>query len=353
MPVASFSGQVDIAVAFNIGWAVRLDQVLGLVNAHPGAAYGRTPRAPLEVTRDVEAFDCDGFRTADSVALTIYDFGAVSARFSIPVVDVRAEALVRLSALLSGNVDIHNRARHVVARLLDEIVTAVQEPALGDTAEDYAVFRLVLPEGAGQSVHAFAASHARTCAQIIRAEVEELSDQSIRQALERMFSCYAAEAVMIGWCSTVVLTESNDAPRLSSLLLAPLELANTQLLEFRYFFQQLDALSSTSEAALLRGKISAKEYLPLDKLMLGLSEMFGLITSGLEVFDNERLADVHEMAGVVFRFPQKIDIVQAELAHLSNVTERIDQKHDVTHSHRLEVIVIVLILIEVVRAFLH
>jgi hypothetical protein len=85
--------------------------------------------------------------------------------------------------------------------------------------------------------------------------------------------------------------------------------------------------------------------------MLSLSELFGLVTSGLEVFENERLADAHELAGNVFRFPQKSEALQAELDHLANVTQRIDSKHDVRRSHRLEIIVILLILFEVVRAF--
>jgi energy-coupling factor transporter transmembrane protein EcfT len=351
MSQTQLSGRADVAVAFSIGWAVRLDALdRTLESATRGEAYGRSPRAPLELTRRVDAFVVGGFVVEEAVVLTLYDFGAVSVRFGVGIRDVDLEALVRLSAVLSGNRELHARARAVVTGLLEEIQACVQEPSLGEMVEDYCVFRLAT--GSRGSAHEVLAEHAPEFARIARAETEPLSARAVESALDRAFSCFSYEAAMIGWCSTVLLTSQDGAGTPAArLLLAPLELANTQLLEFRYLFRQLDELTEASERALLRRRITSDDQLRLDKLMLTLSELFGLITSGLEVFDNERLADAHEVAGTVFRFPQKSEALQAELSHLADVTQRIDQKHDVRHSHRLEIVVILLILVEVVRAF--
>src|SRR6185436_1271569 len=175
----------------------------------------------------------------------------------------------------------------------EEIRPWVQEAALGEMVEDYCVFRLVRRSQA--PVREVLVAGAAQFAQIARAETEPLSERTVELAVERVFSCFSYEAAMIGWCSTVLLSTSTEGAAASSarLLLAPLELANTQLLEFRYLFRQLDELTTASEVALLRQKITSRDQLQFDKLMLSLSELFGLVTSGLEVFENERLAEAH------------------------------------------------------------
>src|SRR6185436_15609911 len=174
----------------------------------------------------------------------------------------------------------------------EEIRPWVQEAALGEMVEDYCVFRLVHRSEA--PVREVLVAHAAQFTQIARAETEPLSERTVELAAERAFSCFSYEAAMIGWCSTVLLTAGTDTAASSArLLLAPLELANTQLLEFRYLFRQLDELTIASEVALLRQTITSRDQLQFDKLMLSLSELFGLVTSGLEVFENERLAEAH------------------------------------------------------------
>ena len=119
MSQIQLSGRADIAVAFSIGWAVRLEAVQRqIAGATRGEAYGRSPRAPLELTRPIDPFPVGNFSAGNAVVITLYDFGAVSVRFGIEIAGADLDALVRLSALLSGNRELQDRARVVASGLL-------------------------------------------------------------------------------------------------------------------------------------------------------------------------------------------------------------------------------------------
>src|SRR5438094_10379678 len=97
--------------------------------------------APLRVTEPAESLRVDEHSTAPSVEFVLYDFGAVSASYAIPL-QSRLTWLPALSAAPYENEQLLPDSRRRVQQLVEALGDAAIRSRLADFVEDYVVFQI-------------------------------------------------------------------------------------------------------------------------------------------------------------------------------------------------------------------
>ncbi len=139
-------------------------------------------------------------------------------------------------------------AERLARELLSRIRHAVSRPRKTFLSEDYVVFS-ILANPPGDTAEAVLASHGAAIAQLLRAEREPLSAQERDEVMRHRISYYTTDMVIATWSSALVY----DTPVGLAGVLEILEFANSQLLEFRYYDQLLDAELTRTYARLQSG----------------------------------------------------------------------------------------------------
>src|SRR5713101_256396 len=127
--------------AYDAGLAINLDESERRITALTQRAAIRHKRrapkyfeyrpAPLRVTQEREPLAVGAFRTTPHVDAVLYDFGAVSVTYQLPL----AEELYESDVLLADS-------RRWVERLLVAIAPAVTRAGLADFVETYLIFEI-------------------------------------------------------------------------------------------------------------------------------------------------------------------------------------------------------------------
>src|SRR5438094_347309 len=130
--------------AYDAGLAINLDESERRITALTQRAAirhkRRAPRyfeyrpAPLRVTQEREALAVGAFRTAPSVEAVLYDFGAVSVTYQVPLAGPLAH-LITLAEELYESAVLLADSRRWVEQLLATIAPAVTRPGLTDIVE--------------------------------------------------------------------------------------------------------------------------------------------------------------------------------------------------------------------------
>ena len=239
MPIIR-SGQVAAFFLFDVAEGIDLQRVRDLVG---GVAARLSPKPttppyvqyqepPIAVDGDAAALpELQGFR----VRFKIFDYGVISVALSRPVPRTWPELLERGlqwqddPALASG---VEAGCRRLMARLAPAL-TSPRERLL---AEDYFVFVATDVDDATDA-EALLAAHGGAIAQLLRGEREPLSAQERDDVLRNRISYLANDLVVPTWAAAFVY----DTEAGAQAALEILEFANSQLLEFRYYDNLLDA----------------------------------------------------------------------------------------------------------------
>src|SRR5438093_47954 len=184
-------------------------------------AYFEYRPAPLRVTQEAESLGLAAYHTAPSVELVLYDFGAISVSYAVPIAGPLA-GLAALSAELWGNDRLVAESRRHVERVLGTLGDAAVRPRIADFVEDYSIFQVeafTTPcEAAALWTH-----HAQTVAQILRAEPRSLSQQEINDATASRISFGLDDASITRKLQTIDSIYAKMAERAASRRMELLE----------------------------------------------------------------------------------------------------------------------------------
>src|SRR5262249_19491363 len=237
--------------------------------------------------------------------LVVYDFGAVSVIYSIPLTGP-ISGLLALSECLYDNAQFLTDSRHRVEQLAVTIRDALSNERLADVVEDYAIFQIetfsspCLPEE-------LAATHAQTIAQVLRAERQTLSPQEVQDALSQRMSFSASDVIFVDWHAALIVDSSGDDVR------AVLEFANVELLEMRYLDQGLDDALDRSYATSIRDQPQGlKRFLgePSDelrhiaRLQADNAILFEGVNNALKLLGDQYLARVYRLVSERFHLSE-------------------------------------------------
>ncbi len=297
----------------------------------------------------------DGPVTVDTTA-RLFDHGAASIILRVPVTPgTSLEHLTRVADELYDSQALEDLALELVEGVRRTIAPAAEAPHLWEQNESYTVILAESIRGNPGAEELLA--HADGIARLLLGENGEtpLFGREIDAVTQTRFSYTVNDLVVIDWNSAFVYepSGSRDIPDL-------LEIANAQLLEFRYYDQRLD-----EHIARIHEEVQAKRrgwttlfrspYRTLTRQTLAtlvdLNEFIERVENSLKIIGDFYLAKVYEGAVRRMRIPAWQASVTRKQQLLAQTYGLLKGDVDIDRSHTLEAIIILLIVLEIFFAF--
>ena len=343
----------DAGLGIDLDHAARriktLTQRATIRHKHRAPTYFDYRPAPLRVTQEGEALAVGSFSTAPSVDAVLYDFGALSVTYQIPLQGPLAR-LMTLSEELYESDALRAHSRRWVEGLLAAIAPAVTRARLADFVETYVIFAI---DGFSPPCPpaALYTTHAQEVAQILRTERTVLSAQEVSDALAQRISFGADDVAIIDWDVALIADRDADDVR------AVLEFANVELLEMRFLDQQLDDALDESYETLSRGRYSvwpgaSRAILRrVGQLQVDNAVLFEGVNNALKLLGDQYLARVYRLVSERFHLAEWDASILRKLQTLESIYQKLSDQAANRRIEVLEWIIIVLIAAEILMPY--
>jgi hypothetical protein len=307
-------------------------------------------RHSFRVSQTGPAVQVGSFCTQKSVEITLWEFGAATIRYRIPV-DDDLSRLTSLSDLLWDNQQLLSDARARARQLLEALGDAVDKPRLGERVEDYVTFELRLPPQT--PVSELWTSHAAVTASILRAEPAALSQEEIVDALAMRCAYLPDEVVLIDWFAALLVGDDMDDERLV------IELSVAELLELRLLDEQLDRGIDAAYGVLTRKRswfssLSTRDtdLAQVSQLQADAAVLFEGADNALKMVGDQYLARLYRLVSGRFHLPQWDASIERKLRVLDGIYEKLTTRAASRRFEVLEIVIVILIAISIVMPFL-
>lgn len=280
----------------------------------------------------------------------VWDYGILSLQFQIPIVAATPwDDLVRLSANIDEQSDFDDIARRLGRELTRVLEPAMKLPHEWEGIEDYAIYFFERLGGVG--VAADLLSRADIPALLVGEPAERLAPRLRGGILDTMTQYGERDLAVIDWNAAVVVEPSGQRD-----VADVLEFAVTHLMEFRYYDDLLDKdLAVLYDSIEVGRRTLRNRYAKLSheasSRYIEFAEFIERVENSLKVVGDFYLATVFRTAAQRFRLRDWEDSITRKMNLLARVVELLQGEVNVSRSHWLEIIIILLIAIEVVNAF--
>ena len=345
--------------AYDAGLAINLDESERRITALTQRAAirhkRRAPRyfeyrpAPLRVTQEREALGVGAFRTTPSVDAVLYDFGAVSVTYQIPLAGPLARLITLAEELYESNVLLAD-SRRWVEHLLATIAPAVTRPGLTDFVETYVIFEIGAFSPPSPPAELYT-THAQEVARILRSERAPLSAQEVNDALGHRISFGSDDVTFIDWDAALIADRDAEDVR------AVLEFANVELLEMRYLDQQLDDALDESYDTLSRRDglwlpgVTRADLRRIGQLQVDNAVLFEGVNNALKLLGDQYLARVYRLVSERFHLAEWDASILRKLQTLESIYQKLSDQSANRRTEALEWIIIALIAAEILIPF--
>ena len=350
-------GTCFLLFAYDVGLAINLDEAQRRISAikqrdelrHKRRApyYFQYQPAPLRVTLSAPAVRIGEHITDTLVEAVLYDFGAISVQYSIPL-RCPLSALLPLSEGLYDNQPLLDDSRRVVETLFSALKPAVTKAWIADLREDYAIYHIeeLAPP---TDLPGVVAGHAHLLAQILRAERTPLSPQETEDALACQMSFSPEDRALIDWNATLLFGREQDDVR------AVLEFANVELLEMRFLDDRLDDVldqayetssrRSHSTVPFFRNKTA--DLWRIAQLQTDSAVLYEGVNNALKLLGDQYLARVHRVVSQRLHLNEWDQSILRKLQTVESIYEKIADQNGNRRMEVLEWIIIILITLEI------
>lgn len=342
---------------FEVGFAIDLDQAArrirsgveraALQHRERGSGPFEYRPAPLRI-HDLTEVAVPLVPAGTVVETVLYDFGAASVSFALPL-PAEPSAILDLSIALRGQGALAALARRRVTTLVETLGVAVQRPRVAEPYEDYVLFEMIAVDGIAEGAE-FSAGHGEWIAQVLRGEPARLSDEEIRDANQGRLSFTPQDVTVVDWDSAILLD------REPAHLRAVLEFANVQLLELRYLDDQVDQILERSYQVLSRRSgwrallpaLSAEERRRLSALQVDSAILLERVTNALKFLGEEYLARIYRIAAGRLHLSEWDGVISRKLATVEDIYQKLTDRTTARRMEILEWVIILLIALEIV-----
>lgn len=306
--MAECQGSFRALVLYDVAEQIRLEELQRILGVEPGGRepsfvrpapdYVRFERPPV-----VEPWGPVHLRTGHQFhgRLKYYDYGVVSVELEYHF-SLQWTELVRLSASWIAAEEIEDLAFGIVRAHLKSVAPALVKEATQWLSEDYYVVHLreakEHPEDRPLTAAELLARRGHEIAQLVRGEVQPLSDMERAEVLRSVVSYYPSDLLVVGWVSAFIYDSVQGAAPTIQLL----EYANTQLVEFRHYDEVLTRVLSSVYQSLERrsGFLSrwrlAREAALLNTLRLDITELAERTDNAIKFLSDMFYARVYRLA---------------------------------------------------------
>jgi hypothetical protein len=358
------SGEVAALRLFDIAYTIDLTQAESPWAAREAGKVSRaqltsTPPkalnfgvAPLQLALGSTLLTLGTREVIAELSVRLYDFGVAALAARVTVADLTWDAFVADFDALDRAVGPTSTAfwTNLLARVCEVISPALDRPAV-DTSldEDYLI----------GTVHAFSepldAAELRNrvdLAALLSGEKRALSPASNRELLARSFSYYADDMVVLTWDRAFIYE-----PRRDTDVADVIEVANAQLVEFRYYDTLLDdelprmydrVENAHGAMSLFASRRFAHLARRLYTLVAEVTELTERVDNALQVTEDVYLARVYSTALGLFRVPALGESVDRKLAIIRDTYAALYEEASSRRTELLEISVVLLIMLEIV-----
>jgi hypothetical protein len=303
---------------------------------------------PLRVSQDVESLALGNYSARSSVDLVVYDFGAISVIYSLPLNCPFAD-LLALSEELYDNEFLLKDSRLRVEHLLKMAGNAAIKAGMADIVEDYVIF-VVNDFNQAFEPDRFCAEYGQEIAKILRAERQPLSEQEVNDALATRISFGTEDLTIVDWNAALLIDREGED------VSAVLEFANVELLEMRYLDQKLDrALDQAYEMLSRRswglagilGSYGA-DLRKVAELEVDNATLFEGVNNTLKLLGDQYLARVYRLVSRRFHLDEWDSSILRKLQTLHSIYEITASQATNRRMEILEWVIILLIALSVI-----
>lgn len=315
-----------------------------------GSKYIELPDPPLEVEVGPRTLVVAGQEREVKVTASVYGHGAVSIILRVPVPQgTTVEELTPIADELYDSDAVDALSLEEVNKLRRLLAPHFEDPHLWDQTEGYTVIFVRELEGRPTADAVLAAPG---LARLLLGEKELISQGEEREVLARSFSYTPNDLAVVEW-NAAFLYEPSGSEDIVDLL----EIANAQLLELRYYDAVLDAELSRMYDVVGQRQQSlifspyrrlARELM---QTLIELSEFIERIDNSLKIVGDVYLARVYEAALQELRIGRWTEQVSRKHRLLQQTYGLLKGETDTGRALTLETMVVVLILLEIVMAF--
>jgi hypothetical protein len=354
-------GTCYVLLAYEVALSIDLDEAERRITALTARATiphkRRAPKyfeyrpAPLRVTQEAPPIALGAWGTAGAVELVLYDFGAVSVGYTIPLSGSLAD-LVGLSDALYDNAALLADSRRRVEQLLGDIEPAAKRSRVSELEENYTIFQVESFKTPCPPAALFT-TYAQEVAQLLRSERTPLSDQEVHDATAVRIAFSPDDVTLIDWDAALLFDREADDVR------AVLEFANVEMLEMRYLDQRLDdALDEAYEA--LSRRQSAWSWLPgasradlrrIGQLEVDSAILFEGVNNALKLLGDQYLARVYRLVSGRFHLAEWDASILRKLQTLQSIYQKMSDVASTWRMEAMEWIIILLIAGEILLSF--
>jgi hypothetical protein len=308
--------------------------------------------APLQLALGSTLLTLGNREVTAELSVRLYDFGVAALAARVAVADLTWDAFVADFDALDRAVGPTSTTfwTNLLARVCEVILPALDRPAV-DTSldEDYLI----------GTVHAFSepldAAELRNrvdLAALLSGEKRALSAASNRELLARSFSYYADDMVILTWDRAFIYE-----PRRDTDVADVIEVANAQLVEFRYYDTLLDdelprmydrVENAHGAMSLFASRRFAHLARRLYTLVAEVTELTERVDNALQVTEDVYLARVYSTALGLFRVPALGESVDRKLAIIRDTYAALYEEASSRRTELLEISVVLLIMLEIV-----
>lgn len=321
-----------------------------------GAEYLLLPNPPLAVELGQRPLALDsGTVTVEGVG-RLFDHGSVSIRLRVPVAPgTTLAALIPLADELYDSPTVDALAKELLEALRPAVAPALRNAKLWAQTESYAVHFVEQIRGAPTADEILAWPD---LAPLLLGETRErkLSRHERADVTARHLSYGEQDLVVVDWNAAFVHepTGSTDIPDI-------LEICNAQLLEFRFYDDQLDRQLARVGETLRRTRrrgipLFRSQDAPLARsvqlTLIEMSEALERVDNSLKIIGDFYLAKVYEAALEQLRVDDWKASVQRKQQTLGDVYQWLKGEVDTARSLTLEVMIVALIVIELILALI-
>jgi hypothetical protein len=359
------SGELVALRLFDIAYAIDLGAAEAAWLARAGGASSRTrlvntsPKAlafdvaPLLLMMDPIELVLDGKSVTAQVSVRLYDFGVAALAVRVGVADAPWPAFAAQFNALDRAVGPSATAEFWVA-LRDEVCRVVA-PALDRPAPDASLqedYLLGTVSALEEPIDAAELRSRVDLAGLLSGETRPLSEGARRDLLARSYSYYADDLVVLTWDRAFIYE-----PRGDSDVADVIEVANAQLVEFRYYDTLLDdelprmynrVEQAQGAVSLLASRRFAHLARGLYMLVAEATELTEKVDNALQVTEDVYLARVYSATLELFRVPALGASVDRKLAIVRDTYAALYEEASSRRAELLEIAIVLLIVLEVV-----
>jgi hypothetical protein len=306
---------------------------------------------PLVLPQDPVSIEFGAGHVQANATARLYDFGVASLVLHIPIEQSNWAVFCHTANALGDRLR-REQGKAIrsalIARLREVLAPALDRPSDATLEEDYLI---TLVRSFSEPVSAAALLQRVDILPLLTGEQRPLSEAARADLLQRQFSHYADDLVVLTWDRAFIYEPQGDSDVMDII-----EVANAQLLEMRFYDELLDAeLPRMYRAARTAPRgfelFGARRFARLARrfqtLVGEVTQLTEKVDNALQVTEDVYLARVYAAALDLFRVKLVHDAVERKLAIMRETYTALYEVASASRAELLEILIAILIALEI------